>query len=459
MSDEMMQNDPAQREDIINHSSASDYVAPDDPLLQQRLSWFQDQKLALMVHWGGYSQWGICESWPLSDGDADWARKGLDWEKDPDAFRKQYFDLNRTFNPVRFDPDEWADFAQEVGFRYFIFTTKHHDGFCMYDTKQTDYKTTGEDCPFHMHRYADIARHLFDAFRARDIGIAAYFSKSDWHCPWYWAKGQKYPVAYWRNPTYDPLEKPELWEQFTLFAQAQMLELVRDYGPVDILWLDGGQVNPRTHHQDIRMDDLAKAARAITPGLLIADRTVGGPHENYITPEQTIPDSPILVPWESCVTIGTSFSFRFDDDYKSPRDLVFLLTETVSKGGNLALNIGAQPDGRLPRHAVESARGLGEWLSENGPAIFSTRPCPPYVQGAYAFTKKDSTVYAILRLKEGETLPEQVVIPYQFPVSRVETLMDGRPLPFTRVQTGLEVMVPRGIVGQSPLAQVFVLRG
>ena len=99
------------RGDIINHSEAADYVAPTDPLLLSRLEWFQDQKLALMVHWGGYSQWGICESWPLSDADASWSRRDVDWESDPARFRQQYFALNRTFHPVRFQPEAWARFA------------------------------------------------------------------------------------------------------------------------------------------------------------------------------------------------------------------------------------------------------------------------------------------------------------------------------------------------------------
>lgn len=450
--------DPAQRADILSYSEERNYVPPEDPLLQARLAWFQDQKLALMVHWGAYSQWGICESWPLSDEDASWSREAVDWEADPEAFRRQYYGLNRTFNPVRFQPEQWADFAQAVGFRYLIFTTKHHDGFCMYDTAQTDYKATGDACPFHAHRYADITHHLFDAFRKRDIAIAAYFSKPDWHCPWYWAKGQQYPVAHWRNPTYDPAEHPALWEQFVLFTHAQMLELVRDYGPLDILWLDGGQVKPARYHQDIRMDELATAARAIQPDLLIADRTVGGPHENYITPEQTIPDHPILVPWESCITIGTSFSYRFDDDYKPPRTLVSLLVETVAKGGNLALNIGAQPDGRLPEGAMRSALGLGEWLRDNGRAIFATRACAPYVQGAFGFTRGEHVVYAIQRLAEGEVLESQVLLPYAEPVSRIETLSGGKPLPFDRTPQGVLVTLPKALVGTSPLAQVYTLR-
>ena len=116
-------------------SREESYVPPEDPAVREKLEWFQDQKLAIMMHFGIYSQLGICESWPLSDGDASWSREGIDWEKDPEIFRRQYTGLNRSFNPVRLEPEKWADIAARNGFRYLIFTTKHHDGFCLFDTE------------------------------------------------------------------------------------------------------------------------------------------------------------------------------------------------------------------------------------------------------------------------------------------------------------------------------------
>lgn len=437
------------RGDIINHSEAADYVTPTDPLLLSRLEWFQDQKLALMVHWGGYSQWGICESWPLSDADASWSRRDVDWESDPARFRQQYFALNRTFHPVRFQPEAWARFAKDAGFRYLIFTTKHHDGFCMFDTQQTDYKVTAPDCPFHTHQYADIARHLFDAFRAQGLGIAAYFSKPDWHCPWYWAAGMDLPVGHWRNPTYDVREHPELWEQFVRFTHAQMMELVERYGRLEILWLDGGQVRPQ-NGQDIRLGELAARARAVQPWLLFADRTVGGPYENYITPEQTVPEEPLRVPWESCITIGTSFSYRYDDTYKSPRQLVHLLVDIVCKGGNLALNLGGMPDGRLPEPGMRAALGMGEWLKQNGETIYGTRICAPYRQGRFGFTRRGGERYAIYCLPEGECLPQTLLVPMR--ASGVRLVADGRPLACEAADGGTRVFLPADVAGSAPLA-------
>lgn len=129
--------------------------------------------------------------------------------------------------------------------------------------------------------------------------------------------------------------------------------------------------------------------------MLCADRTVAGPYENYITPEQCVPDQPLGVPWESCITLGTSFSFAYEDTYKKPREVILLLIDIVAKGGNLAINVGPQPDGRLPAGAVESLKGMGRWLKIYGDAIYGTRVCAPYKKGNIAFTQKDGKVYAL----------------------------------------------------------------
>lgn len=444
-------------EEGVHHYSREDgWVRPDDPLLLERLEWFKDQKLGLMMHWGPYSQLGVVESWALSDEDGDWSRGGIDWGVDGEELKRQYLGLNRTFNPIRFQPEAWAELAAEGGFKYLTFTTKHHDGFCMWDTHTTDYRITGPECPFHAHKYADICKHLFDAFRNRGLAISAYFSKADWHTPYYWAPGMARGNRMWRGPSYDPKEYPWMWERFVRFTHDQIMELVTRYGRIDMLWLDAGWVNARSG-QDIRLGEVVEKARQVQPWLLTADRTVGGPYENLITPEQTVPDRPLHVPWESCITMGTSFSFNYDDRYKSVRELVHLLIEVVAKGGNLALNVGPQPDGRLPKPAIERMKGLGEWLKTHGEAIYGTRVCPPYRAGNIYFTRKGDAIYGFyLYSDEKDQVPEEILLPIRASFGRIDLMGGQEGLEYREAEGGIAVRMPeRERSGPTPIAHVF----
>ena len=344
------------RNDIVPHSQMRDSIPEVQPAwLQERLKWFMSLQFGLFIHWGPYCQWDCCESWPLVPADK-WARPDdlKCWSgrgRDLDRFTRDYWNLNRTFNPTLFDPHAWAQLAKDAGMQYVNFTTKHHDGFCMFDTATTDYRVTHPSCPFHNHPRANITRELFDAFRKRGIAISCYFSKSDWHSPYYWSPDV--PVVD-RNPNYDTQKNPDKWDQFVAFVHRQIEELMTQYGSIDILWLDGGQVRPP--YQDLKMSELAAMARSHQPGLIIADRTVGGPYENFVTPEQLIPDTPLNVPWESCVTLGNSWKFVPDDQYKSSSEVVRLRDDVLAKGGNLLLGIGPDPQGMIPPEAVQCLR-------------------------------------------------------------------------------------------------------
>jgi alpha-L-fucosidase len=358
---------------------------------------------------------------------------------------------------VRFQPDKWAEFAAENGFKYLIFTTKHHDGFCMFDTKYSNYKITAPECPFSTHRDANVVERVFDAFREKGIAIAAYFSKPDWHCPWFWAEGMDVPVGLNHRTTYSPLKYPEIWEKFTEFTHNQIMELVENYGRIDILWLDGGQVNP-AKGLDIKLDDVVKRARQIQPWMITADRTVGGEHENYITPEQCIPDKAIRVPWESCITVGRDWAYRYNDTYKSARTLVKILVQVVSRGGNLAINVGPQPDGRLPAEALKELSGLGAWLKVNCEAIYGTRACEITQVENVMYTKRGDTVYAIIPLEEGEFLEKSIFIPTDRKIENVVCLETGDTLKFKNTPNGVSVDLPCEIVGTDPYAIVFSLK-
>lgn len=441
-----------------NYSSEKDYVPPSEPAVQKHLEWFRDQKLALMVHWGMYCQAGLGASWGLSDEDSPWSRQGVNWT-DAETYKKEYYALNRSFNPIRFQPEEWAEMAAACGFRYLILTTKHHDGFCMWDTKYTNYKVTAEDCPYHTNVHADIVRGMFDAFRSKGLGIGAYFSKADWHTPYYRTPEIPDDAPTDRGPMYDPKEEPERWEMFIEFTRNQVLELCETYGPLDILWFDAGWVCKK-NGQDIRLGEIVDAAREKQPWLLSADRTVGGPYENYVTPEQCVPDQPLSIPWESNLTLGTGFHYKFGDHYKSARQVVHTLVGIAAKGGNLALSVSPQPDGRIPVEAMDSLRGLGCWMEKYGEAIYGTRVCAPYQVGDVAFTKKGSTVYAIrLFPEEWRAIEKQMFIPYDGTFSKVTFLNSGEELTAVPEKGGFTVTIPVPYrISPPPIAMVFKIQ-
>ena len=427
-----------------------EYVQTDDPLVRAELEKFKDRKLGLMMHFGMYTQLGIHESWPLVDSAAKWSRSLVDWAEGED-FKRQYLAMWKSFNPVRFQPERWAALARKDGFRYLVFTTKHHDGFCLFDSKYSDFKVTNPECPFSKNPKADIVKHVFNAFRKEGLAISCYFSKPDWHHPDYWDNcGLGYRTT--PMPSYDVKADPARWKRFASFVREQILELVRDYGPIDCIWLDGGHVQ-RRNGLEINIEDIVLAARKIHPGLVAADRTAGGMAENIITPEQTVPPKPLLVPWESCVTMGTGFSYRYDDTYKSPRVLIHLLVDVVAKGGNLALNVAPGPDGRLPWPAIDRMNAMGAWLAKNGKAIYGTRPLEPYRVGDWAFTQgKDGTAYAIRLWKDGERRILRIVIPNDFDnsaVRRAVHLASGTEIPFERTPDGLLLRLPETLAADA----------
>ncbi len=413
------------------------------------------------MHWGIYSQWGCIESWPLVEVDK-WARPDdlpawIERGKDMERFKHDYWLLPKTFNPVKFDPRRWAATAKAAGMKYVVFTTKHHDGFCMFDTRLTDFRITAPDVPFHANAHSNVVREVFNAFRREHFAIGAYFSKADWHCPDYWSPEAP---ARDRNPNYDPLKQPEEWRRFVEFTHGQIEELMTGYGPIDVLWLDAGQVRPP--QQDLQMERLAAMARGHQPRLIVVDRTMGGRFENYRTPEQEVPEKPLPYVWETCMTMGDQWSFKPGDKYKSTHRLIHLLVDIVGKGGNFLLNVGPQPDGELPAAAVERMKEMGEWLKVNGEAIYGTRPVAPYKDGQVVFTKKGRTIHAIyLTSKEGEGLPARVSFGTLKPVprSKVHLLGARKALEWqTEGSDRTTIEIPPGLQHKPPCQHAFVFK-
>lgn len=378
----------------VSFSQHREYFPDPDPVIRQRLEEWQDLKFGLLMHWGAYSQWGVVESWSICPEDLSWATGArlnhdstLSWAE----YLVKYEQLKTTFNPVRFDPSKWAAAAAAAGMKYVVFTTKHHDGFCMFDSKYTDYKITDKDCPFSSNPRSNVTREIFKSFRAQGLWTGAYFSKPDWHSDYYWWK--RFPASD-RNCNYSISKYPEQWKRYIDYTHNQLLELVTDYGPVDILWLDGGWVrvkkeedvkntllevyegsrwarNPQS--QDILMPELVRKVRAKQPRIIVVDRDVPGPFQNYLTPEQQVPDTVLPYPWETCMTMSNSWSHTPRAKYKETVELVRLLIDVVSKGGNFLLNIGPSPEGEFDSLAYDRLNGLSRWIKINGESIYSTR--------------------------------------------------------------------------------------
>lgn len=418
------------------------YVPESDPAVLQKLEQWKDLKFGLLMHWGTYSQWGIVESWSLCSEDEPWCTRKI---KNYMDYCRAYTNLKTTFNPVKFDPDKWAAAASKAGMKYVVFTTKHHDGFCMFDTKQTDYKITDPACPFHTNPKANITKEIFDAFRKQGMWAGAYFSKPDWHSNDYWAEEWATPN---RNVNYDIKKYPERWQRFCTFTYNQIEELMSQYGKIDILWLDGGWVSP-ANNQDINMAKIAGMSRRYQPGLIIVDREVPGKFENYRTPEQQVPASPPDYPWETCMTMATSWSYVPGDIYKPARQLIHLLVDIVAKGGNFLLNIGPSPEGELADTAYERLNEIGEWMKINGEAIYKTRPIAPYKSGKTCLTSlPDGTIYLLYLADSTETRMPSVIDVKGFQPSKgseIQLLGRNGNLKWVVVGKELRITVPQGI--------------
>ncbi len=331
---------------LAAQTDESTYVWPKDPAVLAGLEKWQADKFGLLVHMGLYSELGTIESWGLCP--EDWVtRPGFD---DYFQYAAHYRGTKARFNPVNFDPDKWARGFKSSGAKYAIYSTKHHDGFCLYDTRYTDFKVTDPGCPFSSDPRSNVYKEVLNACRKEGLAVGAYFSKPDWTSPDFW--WPYYPPKD-RNPTYDITKHPERWRRFVEYTQNQIAEITTEYGKIDILWLDGCWVMPLA---------------AVT----------------------------LAVPWESCITMGNAWGWVPGDRYKSSRELIHLLVKIVAKGGNLLLGVGPNGKGEFEPAVFERFEAMGRWLRTNGEAIYGTHPVEPYQEGRTAYTAKDGkTVYAI----------------------------------------------------------------
>jgi alpha-L-fucosidase len=449
------------------------YIIDPDPLVQQNIDKWQDLKFGLLMHWGPYSQWGIVESWSICPEDEGWCVP--DTVKDYFAYKRRYENLGKTFNPVKFDPVKWAAAAKNAGMKYVVFTTKHHDGFCMFDSRYTGYKITGENCAFHIDPRADVTREIFSAFRNEGFWIGAYFSKPDWHSTDYW--WPQFP-PYDRNVNYDPDVYPERWDNFVNFTHNQVMELCTNYGKIDLFWFDGGWVQKKEikdklpvftgfivkkpYNQDIKMDELVEKIRLKQPGAIVVDRAVAGKNQNYLTPENTVPDKMLPYPWESCIILGGGWSYSFNAKMMPTRKIIHMLSDIVSKGGNLLLNIGPGPDGTWYEEAYSRLSDVGDWLRINGDAIYNTRPLAPYYDDKLRFTlSKNGSRYIIYLLDENEKIPSEITVKGFIPAKGAKISMlggKGSTLRWSPGEASFNLRIPENQISKMPSQYAVVFK-
>lgn len=428
---------------VHQQSNTEDYVWPTDPQVLTKLKHWQDQKFGVLMHWGLYSVPGVVESWSICSEDWIVRERKPTYEED----KAWYWSQKDSLNPVNFDPSKWADVMKKAGMKYMIFTTKHHDGFCMFDTKYTDFSIAHG--PFGKDPRHNIAKEVFDAYRNKGFMIGCYFSKPDWHSKWFW---NPYYATPNRRINYKKQQHPDWWQNYRKFTQNQLNELTTDYGNIDILWLDGGWITG----DEIGLDTILVDARKRNPGMISVDRTIRGKNENYQTPEQGIPAKQLDIPWESCITLSHAWGWTPNAKFKSPNKVIGILAEIVAKGGCLALGVGPKADGTLQPEVVNTLLRIGSWLNKNGQAIYSTVNAAHYNDGKVWFTadKNGKTLYAIYALEDGEKTPKTITWTENKPKGKLVLLQNGKSVNYTVKGNQVTVTLPSGLKNE-PLAFKF----
>jgi alpha-L-fucosidase len=372
-------------------------------------NWFTDARFGMFVHWGHSSQQGIELSWPLVGGFPAFP------ELRPVSV-EQYHSTAATFNPKNWDARDLARTAKRCGMTYAVLTTKHHDGYAMFDTKTSDYGV------MHSPYGGDIVREFVDAMRAEGIRIGLYFSLIDWHHPDYPPFTQD-DVPY-RFPRAVPPD-PERWPAFVETMFEQMRELLTNYGRIDLLWFDGGW--ERTP-EEWRAREFHDMIRRLQPDVVINDRLPG--FGDYETPEQFVPPTPPQRPWETCLTINESWGYQpADTKLKSARRLIHTICEVAGKGGNLLLNVSPTGDGNLPPEQLERLDVIAAWMARNGESIVGTAPGVEAWQWYGPSTRRNGTVYLHALMRPYESVTVRGV--YIKRVKSVRALSTGEALQFS----------------------------
>ena len=354
---------------------------------RRRIQWFQHDRFGMFIHWGLYS----------IPARGEWIRST---ERISIEDYQRYFE---EFDPKDYDPRAWARAARQAGMRYAVLTAKHHDGFCLFDSKHTDYKATNTKAG------RDLVREFVDAFRAEGLKVGLYYSIIDWHHPDYPAFGDKHHPM---RDNEDFRGKPHDFSNYLKYMHAQVEELVSNYGRIDLLWFDfsydalRGEAwratelvrMIRRHQPEVLMDNRLEVSGEGFGSLVTAEPTEYS--GDFLSPEQIIPPKGIVdykgepVAWEACITMNGNWGFHGSDRFYKPAPMIIRkLVECVSKGGNLLLNVGPTARGEIPAESLHILKKIGRWMHRNGESIYGCGtaglPKPDFGR----ITRKGNTLY------------------------------------------------------------------
>ena len=371
--------------------------------------WFTEAKFGIFIHWGIYSAGDTSESWAFFRGEVPY-----------DTYMAQA----KTFTAEHYDPEAWADLFATAGAKYAVLTTKHHDGFALWHTRQNTLNAV-EGAP----AGRDLIAPYCDALRRRGIKVGLYFSHLDWSHPDYATILPKGPQphehsTFHANPFGYPQngESPERWERFLQFHRAQLMELCDQFQP-DLLWFDGDWERDADQW---RFKELRDQLHQWCPNVVLNSRMLG--HGDYGTPEQAIPIERPKDAWEFNVTINESWGYQKKDrNYKTARQCIRMLAECAGMGGNLLLDIGPKSDGTIPGEQVDVLTAMGRWTAKHGEAIFGTRAGLPHghFYGASTLSPNARTLYLILFDRPNGQVAVKGI---RNEVTRISTVGGGREL-------------------------------
>lgn len=357
----------------------------------ERMQWWRDAAFGMFIHWGAYAI-------PGGEWNGDTCKGGAEWVMDKlDITIPEYErEITAKFNPVKFDADAWVAMAKDAGMKYIVLTSKHHDGFCLWDSKITDYDIM-DAAPFKR----DIVKELAEACKRGGIKFCVYHSIVDWHHPQ--AQAPLYP-NYNAGQKDQSVFNPEFPKYFENYLKPQVKELLTNYGDIGVVWFDGDWIPDYTTEMG---KDFYEFIREIQPNTIVNNRVDKGRMGmegmdaegdfagDFGTPEQEIPATGIDSDWEACMTMNGSWGYKpSDHNWKSNETLIQHLVDIVSKGGNFLLNIGPDAQGLFPPESVERLKAMGVWTKVNGEAIYGAKASPVDRPEWGRYTTKEGVVYA-----------------------------------------------------------------